>query len=564
MRKVVFWLVILPVILGLSLGTVVAQPIPQGSVQFVVNRDNVNIRMAPALGADIAGTVNAGYATTANGRSPDSQWLRIDFQGQEAWVGVAVITVLSGDVAALPVGDPRTIPYGGFESPRAGASDASSPISGRLAQSGLRLRAGPSTAYPILANPLRYTVFPLTGRTANNGWLQVNFEGTLGWVVTRYVEIQNGANINDLPIDGIVASAPPQSEETLDNYIGVLQFMLDRVNIAQTSLDQIRGTWTTVALGERAACQNFPARPTDVNIAQPILAAFYTTLEPLRVDFNAAMANVRLAIDLWLEACRQPQPPSGIIGEATVIGALNAIQAADGQFADLRARLTALLPSFNLQADECLFTFDDQFDILKIINKGQLVVDKLTPRKFVTGYCFDANAGDAIRVELLQINGNLKSLVSISPFDNPTNFLGVGRNLVDEEVLTLGPINITATGRYLLVISDTEENRIQPLQSEYALLVTNIAGLPVVNPGLGRDPNTGQVVVNPIPVSTSAPLLPLETATPAGSTVVTCPSLTFTCVQFTSCAEAQACLAAGNFTLDPDGDSIPCEENLCQ
>ena len=125
MRKVVFWLLVLLTTFVLSVGIVFAQPIPQGSVQIVVNRDNVNVRMSPALGADLAGTVNAGYATVANGRSPDNQWLRIDFQGQEAWIGVPVITVLQGDIAALPVGDPRSIPYGGFESPRSGPSDGS-------------------------------------------------------------------------------------------------------------------------------------------------------------------------------------------------------------------------------------------------------------------------------------------------------------------------------------------------------------------------------------------------------------------------------------------------------
>lgn len=56
------------------------------------------------------------------------------------------------------------------------------------------------------------------------------------------------------------------------------------------------------------------------------------------------MATVRQAIDLWIEACRQPQPPSGVVGEATVIGALSVIQTADTQFADLRARLNALVP----------------------------------------------------------------------------------------------------------------------------------------------------------------------------------------------------------------------------
>ncbi len=559
MRKVVFWLIVLSTTLCLSVGAVFAQPIPPGSVQFVVNRDNVNVRMSPALGAELAGIVNAGYATVANGRSPDNQWLRIDFQGQEAWIGVPVITVLVGDIAALPVGDPRSIPYGGFESPRSGPSDANSPVSGRLANSGLRLRAGPSTAYPVLANPLRYSVFPVTGRTSNNAWLQINFEGTLGWVTAGFVEIQNGANILSLPIDGVVASEAPQSEDTKDNYYGILQLMLDRINISQTALDSIRGTWTTVALGERSACQNFPPRPTDINIPNPILAAFNQTLEPLRVDFNSAMSQLRLAIDLWIEACGQPQPPNGVVGQATVIGALNAVQAADTLFADLRRRLTALIPKFNLQGDECLFTYKEQFDILKIIGQGQLVRDQLDPRKTVTGYCFDAVAGEAIRVELAEVKGNLSPLISISPFDNPTNFLGVGRNLLGEKVITVGPINITTTGRYLLVIADEQENRIDALNSDFALLITNIAGQAVINPGLGFDPVTNLLVVNP-PVTTP---VTTEVTPVSGTGTVVCPSLAFTCVQLT-CSQAAACLAAGNFSLDTNNNGIACDDSaLC-
>ncbi len=556
MRKVLFWLIVLSATLCLSVGTVFAQPIAQGSVQIVVNRDNVNIRLAPALGADLAGTVNAGYATTANGRSPDNQWLRIDFQGQEAWVGVPVITVLVGDIATLPVGDPRTIPYGGFESPRSGPTSATSPVSGRLANSGLHLRAGPSTAYPILANPLRYTVFPVTGRTANNAWLQVNFEGTLGWVTAGFVEFQNGASILDLPIDGVVASEAPQSADTKENYFAILQLMLDRINISQTALDSIRGTWTTVALGQRSACQNFPPRPSDINIPNPILAAFNQTLEPLRVDFNNAMSNLRLAIDLWIEACGQPQPPNGVVGQATVVGALNAIQTTDALFADLRGRISALLPNLNLQPDECLFTYLEQFDVLKIIGKGQLVRDQLTPRKTVTGYCFDAVAGESIRVEFAEVKGNITPLVSVSPFNNPTNFLGVGRNLLQEQVLTVGPINITTTGRYLLVIADEQENRQDALNSDFALLITNVAGQAIVNPGLGFDPVTKLLVVNPPP---PAGTTGTTVVTPVASTV--CPSLAYTCAQLT-CSQAAACLAAGNFTLDSNGNNTACDEGL--
>jgi uncharacterized protein YgiM (DUF1202 family) len=554
MRRIGF--IVLLAMLWLSLGSVAAQPLPQVGVNVLVNRDSVNVRVAPALGADIVAYVNAGWTAVANARSPDNQWVRIDFNGEEAWIGLAVLTPF-GDISTLPVADPRTIPYGGFESPRSGQSSAGSAINGRLAQSGLRLRAGPSQAYPILANPPRYTVFPLTGRTANNAWLQVNYNGTLGWVTAGFVEIQGGASVIQLPIDGVVADAPPQSQATEDDYIGTLKLMLARLDLAQPSLDSIRGTWTTVSLGQRAACQNFPARPSDMNIANPLLAAFYPTLQPLDTDFNTAMANVRLAIDLWIEACSQPQPPSGVIGEATVIGALNVIQLVDGQIADLRGRLNALIPPpIALGEGQCLFTFGDQFDVLNVIALGQLVQDSLNPRKTATGFCIDANAGDALRVEVLRVTGNLQLLVAVSAFDNPTDFLGVGRATLDQDLLSVGPILISNSGRYLVVISDIGEDRTEPLSGDYALLITNVAGVTVFGPGLGIDPNTGQVVVNPIQ-ATSVPGASPTLSVGAGG----CPSTGFSCVELLSCDEAQACLQAGNFSLDPDNNGIACEDS---
>jgi uncharacterized protein YraI len=180
MRKTAFWLIIL-LLAVLSLNTVAAQPLPQPNVTILVNRDGVNVRVMPAIGAEVLGFVQAGNTFPATGRSPDNEWVRIDFNGQEAWIGLAVLNVF-GDLNSLPVADPRTIPYGGFESPRSGSSSATSPIMARLPQSGIRLRAGPATAYPVLANAPRYAIFSLLGRTLNNTWVQINYEGTLGWV----------------------------------------------------------------------------------------------------------------------------------------------------------------------------------------------------------------------------------------------------------------------------------------------------------------------------------------------------------------------------------------------
>jgi uncharacterized protein YraI len=551
MRKTAFWLMILLATLYLATGFVLAQE----SATILVNRDGVNVRLLPAIGAEVIGNVQAGWRAPATGRSPDNQWIRIDFNGEEGWIGFPVIN-LFGDMNALPVADPRTIPYGGFESPRSGLTSASSPISGKLWESGIRVRGGPSQAYPVLANAPRYTIFPLLGRTINNAWLQVNFEGTLGWVATRYVEIQNGASIISLPVDGVVADTLPISEGTREDYEATLRFLLDRVNLAQPSLDGIRAVWTTIALGQLSACGGYPARPTDYNIPNPLLAAFYPTLNPLQEFFNAAMSNVRLAIDLWIDVCSRPQPDRGVVGQATVQGALEAINAADGQFTELRRRINELLPpAGGVGADECLFTFSNASDILKIIPFGQIVRGTIDAGQPVVGFCFDAAAGTNLRFEFLQVSGNISALLSVSAFDNPTNFIANGR-AAGAATLTVGPVLIPTTGRYLLIISDLST---PSPQSDFAIVVSNITGLTVTGPSLVLDPATGQPVIAP---STFGGLTPIPGLTPTAAEAVTCPSLAFNCTELLSCDQAIACLSAGNFTLDPNGDGIPCD-NLC-
>lgn len=564
MRKQGFWLLALAAALFLTASLAAAQSDPINSptgVSVLVNRDGVNVRLFPEIGAEVIGFVNAGWRAPATARSPDNEWVRIDFNGEEGWVGFPVINVF-GDLNSLPVADPRTIPYGGFESPRAGLTSATSPVAGRLADSGMRVRAGPSRAYPVLANAPRYTVFPLLGRTISNGWVQVNFEGTLGWVAVRYVELLNNASIVELPVDGVVADSLPISEPTATDYETTLRLLRDRVELAQPSLDAIRAVWTNIALGGESTCGNFPARPSNYNIPNPLLAAFYGTLDPLQTLFNDAMTNVRAAIDLWIDACQQPQPQRGVVGVATVQGALLTINTADAQFLELRRRLNELLPAVGeVGPDQCLFTFQGASDILPVIPIGQIVRSTLDGSQRTVGFCFDIDAGKSLRFEFLQVEGNALPLVAVTPFDNPTAFLATGRAVAPDTTLVLGPVLISTPGRYLLIISDTTA---AALTSDFAVLISDVTGLTAFGPSLQRDPATGNLIIVPPTqplFSTPTPGL-LFTPTPPVGTV--CPSLAFTCLQLISCAEAQACLAAGNFTLDPDNNGIPCQETLCR
>jgi hypothetical protein len=483
-------------------------PVPVANVTVVVDRDGVNVRLYPAIGAEVIATVNAGYSTNILSRSPDNQWVQVVIAGQLGWIGTPVLAIISGDLNTAPVSDPRTIPYGGFENPRAGLTSVTSQWTGKLETSGLRVRGGPGRAYPVLANAPRYTIFSLLGRTADNVWLQVNFEGTLGWVTTQFVELQQGfGTLDALPIDGIVADSLPVSEPTGDNYLDTLRLMLARVNLAQPSLDEIRSIWTNIALGQRAQCSNFPARPTNFNIPNPVLAPFYATLFPINTDFNAAMTSLREAIDLFIEICSSNQPTEGFVGQPVVQAALDAINLADTHFVTLRQRITALLPPDRpLTDDECLFSFQNRSQIVPRLRYNEVILADIDQRNFVIGFCFDAGAGQSLRIEALKVTGNAEPRLTVSAFDNATNFiasanLGTSSSELGSSTSTnaiLQPIIITQTGRYILIIADLDGAPNAPLDGQIALLLTDVTGRSAFSsPGLGIDPATGNVIVVP-------------------------------------------------------------------
>jgi uncharacterized protein YraI len=572
MRYPRFWIIALAVMICLSVTSVFAQEIQPTNVVVLVNRDGVNVRLFPAIGAEVLGFVNAGYTAQVYARSPDNEWVKIRFAEEEGWIGLAVLNILEGDLNTVPVADPRTIPYGGFESPRAGLTSADSPIRGRLDSVGVRVRAGPSRAYPVLANAPRRSEFALTGRTFNNAWFQVNYQGTLGWVAARFITLTDVFDITTLPVDGIVAEGLIESQPTRDDYVGTLRLLLARIDLAQPSLDAIRAIWTDVALGGQAQCGVYPPQPTDYNIPNPLLAAFYDTLNPLQRDFNDAMFNIRLAIDLLIDLCNRPQPQRGSVGQAAVQGALNAINLADAQFIALRQRLNELIPPDRVPgANECLFTFEGESDILALLQQNVVYIDQFTRNRIITGYCFDATQGQAITVSLLRFDANLGIFAAVSPIDNPTSFLGVGQIAVDQEQVSMS-FTAPTTGRYL-IIATSNVNR-GALAEEEAAVFTTIGGFAVlVFNGGTVDPNavvnlTGGEVTGdvsafiPAAVATISPVIVPTAVQGEPGTADFCPGLNLTCGLLT-CEQAVACLRAGNFTLDPDNDRIPCEENGC-
>lgn len=547
-------------ILSISFALLSLVSMAQTGVRIVVVNEHANVRTVPAIGASVLGTVSAGYEfTIVTARSGDNEWVRVDFVGTEGWVNLTPVVVLSGDIFSLPVADPRSIPYGGFDAPRAGQTGQTSGPMTAIATNGVRLRAGPSQAYPTLVNIFANQQVIVTGRNRNNTWFQVIHEGFIGWAFGTFLQFNSPGDINTLlPLDGIVADGGPPTGLGADDYVALLRLMLARLDLAQVSLDEIRAMWTDAALYGRATCKPYPARPSNIQIAIPLLSAFYDRLHPLQITFNDAMTNTRLAIDLFIEVCNQPGTGNPV-GTATVQGALDTINLAQAQYARVRARLLELLPPDRLPgADECVLSYNGQVEILPLLTAGVIYADSAAGGNATTGYCFDALAGETYRFEVLQLPGsNLIPFISISPLDNPTNFIGVARGAGGSDPSTiLGPVPIERGTRYLIIITDIGDDggRAELAQGDFAFLLSNVTGATVL-PELVYDPATGTVSalnnVGSIPGGDgSAP-------PPNGSTV--CPDPTFTCSALFTCAEAYACYnGVPNFSLDANGDGLPC------
>ena len=452
----------------------VASSSAQSGVRAVVINENLNIRITPALGAPVLDTVDAGTVfDIITARSGDNEWLRVDYQCQEGWINLAPIQILEGDINTLPTADPRSIPFGGFEAPRAGFSNETGPILGR-ATDGLRIRSGPSTGYPTIGSINFNQQFYITGRNSCASWLQVQFEGILGWVSATFVQQIGPGNVQTLPAGGIIAdSAAPQVDGD-EEFFATLRLMLGRLDLAQISLDEIRSDWTDSALTGRATCQDYPVRPSDFSIATPLLAANFGVLEPLRVDFNTAMKNIRDAIDLFIQVCNQPGTGNPV-GQTTVSGALNMINVADQLFLSLRQRLNELLPDLTLGVDECLLVFNRSAEVLPLVSFGVIYGDSLTRHTFARGYCFNGIEGQVINLQVLPIPpAELQVFLAISAMDNPTDFLAI--NVGSPGIRqTIGPITLPSTGTYLVIIADLQEDSSERISfGEFAFLLSDL------------------------------------------------------------------------------------------
>jgi uncharacterized protein YraI len=175
-------------------------PASSGGPFVMLSPYNVNVRADPWVSSPILTVIPFNTEASATGRNNASSWVRVRYHDVEGWAA-AWLVILNGDINALPVAGEAAPPPGekpaatATPTPKASASTPPPPQTPQTPQKGLtvlapfriNVRSAPNLDGAVL------DVLPLgasasaVGRNAGNNWVQVEYNGTRGWVAAWVV-----------------------------------------------------------------------------------------------------------------------------------------------------------------------------------------------------------------------------------------------------------------------------------------------------------------------------------------------------------------------------------------
>jgi N-acetylmuramoyl-L-alanine amidase len=144
----------------------------------------LNVRMGPGFDQRIIGQLWQGEQIPLVGRNATSAWLQVRLpSGSKGWVAAQYIHS-SVPIYNLPVVD--------------GGSPVPPPnYSGIVTVPSLNVRSGPGLYNPVITRLNQGNSINILGRDYSGNWFKVSlYDGTTGWVMARYVQI-------DIPVTNL-------------------------------------------------------------------------------------------------------------------------------------------------------------------------------------------------------------------------------------------------------------------------------------------------------------------------------------------------------------------------
>jgi len=137
---------------------------------------NAKLRSGPGTEYAQIAMVPYGTVMPATGRSEDSTWIQVNYNGLIGWTAASLLN-LAGDVGGLPVGGIAV------EAP-AGGITGSNP-------NPLNVRSGPGTSYSALGQLPPGSTIALNGRWGSSSplWVRFDYNGQPGWAASWLLTI---------------------------------------------------------------------------------------------------------------------------------------------------------------------------------------------------------------------------------------------------------------------------------------------------------------------------------------------------------------------------------------
>lgn len=158
--------------------TVSAQPALVGVQQagtVVVNTPSLNVRAEPSFDAAVVGLLSQGTSVRVLDRSGDGQWLKVDYQGYQAWVRAEYTSGGSAAPAAAPAAVPAAASTGSAVTP-----------SGDFAN----VRSGPGLENQVVGVLNSGETVAVLGREGS--WYKVNYKGYQAYMSDTVVTASGG------------------------------------------------------------------------------------------------------------------------------------------------------------------------------------------------------------------------------------------------------------------------------------------------------------------------------------------------------------------------------------
>ncbi len=172
-------------------------PIPTSlpELQLKVIRNAIYVRSGPGVDHDPISTLKMNDVVPVLSTTEDETWYEVELaSGATGWVGSEVVEIIEGQaVLAVPTQEPTLTPNADVALLR-------------VILSGVNLRSGPGTNYPVHSYLYFDDTVRVIARTQDSGWYNVSLNnGQTAWVAATVTEPLNQQAILTVPV---VATIP--------------------------------------------------------------------------------------------------------------------------------------------------------------------------------------------------------------------------------------------------------------------------------------------------------------------------------------------------------------------